>query len=181
MTEVSSGFISTCAGVGGGWRQIVNIGVSAGGDCPSGWRKATQLNVNFCRVVSDGSYTYSSATFPTNGTSYQKVCGRIRGYQKGRSGSIHTYHYGVRKQLIAFTFQEYQSLMAAHVNTFGLIQVDCTTTRQLNNLTVHVLLVEDQLLHHLWETTITVNQGLLTLYKVLIIFSMTLSRTDLAV
>ena len=27
-------FISTCAGVGGGWRRIVNINISAGDDCP---------------------------------------------------------------------------------------------------------------------------------------------------
>ena len=34
MTEVSNGdFISTCAGVGGGWRRIVNINISAGDDC----------------------------------------------------------------------------------------------------------------------------------------------------
>ena len=26
-------FISTCAGVGGGWRRIVNINISAGDDC----------------------------------------------------------------------------------------------------------------------------------------------------
>ena len=96
MTEVASGFISTCAGVGGGWRQIANIGVSAGGDCPSRWCKATQLNVNFCRVVSDANNTYSSAT---NGTSYQKVCGRIRGYQKGRSGSFYLYHYSNQRTI----------------------------------------------------------------------------------
>ena len=60
--------------------------------------------------------------------------------------------------------------MAAHINTFGLIQVVSMTTKKLNRATVHVSLVEDKLLHYLWETIITVNQGLLTLYKVLIIF-----------
>ena len=37
--------------VGGGWRRIVNINVSAGGDCLGEWRKATQSGVDFCRVV----------------------------------------------------------------------------------------------------------------------------------
>ena len=76
-------FISTCAGVGGGWRRIANINISAGDDCPGEWRKATQSGVSFCRVASDDRWTCSSANFSTNGISYQRVCGRARGYQKG--------------------------------------------------------------------------------------------------
>ena len=62
--------ISTCAGVGGGWRRIVNINISAGDACPGEWRKGTQSGVSFCRVASDGRHTCSSASFSTNGTSY---------------------------------------------------------------------------------------------------------------
>ena len=77
-------FISTCAGVGGGWRRIANINIGAGDDCPGRWRKASQSGVSFCSVASYGSYfTCSSASFSTNGISYQRVCGRARGYQKG--------------------------------------------------------------------------------------------------
>ena len=85
MTVISNGtFVSTCAGVGGGWRRIVNINISAGDDCPGEWRKATQSGVSFCRVPNDNDqYTCSSASFSTNGISYQRVCGRARGYQKG--------------------------------------------------------------------------------------------------
>ena len=55
MTEfiANNSFISTCAGVGGGWRRIVNIDISTGDDCPGEWRKATQSGVSFCRVSSD--------------------------------------------------------------------------------------------------------------------------------
>ena len=54
MTAIAnSGFVATYAGVGGGWRRIVNINISAGDDCPGEWRKATQSNVSFCRVASD--------------------------------------------------------------------------------------------------------------------------------
>ena len=69
MTAITANddFISTCAGVGGGWRRIVNIDISAGDDCPGEWRKATQPGVNFCRVASDGEQTCSSANFSTNG------------------------------------------------------------------------------------------------------------------
>ena len=80
---ISGDFISTCAGMGGGWRRIVNVNISAGDDCPGEWRKATQSGVSFCRVASDDRYTCSSASFSTNGISYQRVCGRARGYQKG--------------------------------------------------------------------------------------------------
>ena len=92
MTEIAAEgkFISTCAGVGGGWRRIVNINISAGDDCPGGWRKATQSGVSFCRVASDHNIgVCSSATFSTNGRSYQKVCGRARGYQKGYTSAFY--------------------------------------------------------------------------------------------
>jgi len=83
MTAIS-GFIPTCAGVGGGWRRVINIDISAGDDCPSGWRKDTHSNFSYCRIVSDDN-TCSSTNFSINGTSYQRVCGRARGYQKGDS------------------------------------------------------------------------------------------------
>ena len=87
----SGDFISTCAGVGGGWRRIVNINISAGDDCPGEWRKATQSGVSFCRVATDSTtHTCSSANFSTNGISYQRVCGRARGYQKGHTLGFYT-------------------------------------------------------------------------------------------
>ena len=76
-------FITTCAGVGGGWRRIVNINISAGDNCPVGWLKATQSGIPFCKVTSDSNQFCSSTSFSTNGISYQRVCGRARGYQKG--------------------------------------------------------------------------------------------------
>ena len=93
----SGDFIPTCAGVGGGWRRIVNIDISAGDDCPGEWRKATQSGVSFCRVASDDTHTCSSANFSTNGISYQRVCGRARGYQKGVGLGMHgfAYKYGI--------------------------------------------------------------------------------------
>ena len=83
--SLSSDFISTCAGVGGGWRRIANIHISAGDDCPGEWRKATNSSVSFYRVASNNEFVCSSANFSTNGISYQRVCGRARGYQKGRT------------------------------------------------------------------------------------------------
>ena len=86
MTAIAAdNFIPTCAGVGGGWRKIAQIDVSAGDNCPSGWSKATESGVSFCRVISNSSNTCSSTYFPTHGISYQRVCGKARGYQKGHS------------------------------------------------------------------------------------------------
>ena len=81
--NVMGDYISTCAGVGGGWKRIINIDIGVGDNCPGNWRKDTQFGVSFCRVASDDSYACSSARFSTNGMSYQRVCGRARGYQKG--------------------------------------------------------------------------------------------------
>jgi len=94
ITPTISGgeFVTKCAGVGGGWRRIVNINISAGDNCPSGWRTDSYNGISFCRVVSDFIYTCSSANFSTSGTSYQRVCGRARGYQKGHSASFWGYH-----------------------------------------------------------------------------------------
>ena len=85
-------FIPTCAGVGGGWTRIARFDISAGDDCPSGWRKDTPYGISFCRVVNDDGGTCSSANFSTNGTSYRRVCGRARGYQKGEAEGFYSYH-----------------------------------------------------------------------------------------
>ena len=91
-TTPAGDFIPTCAGVGGGWKRIISIDISAGDDCPSGWHKDTYSGVSFCRMVSEGSGTCSSANFSTNGTSYQRVCGSARGYQKGATAGFHAYY-----------------------------------------------------------------------------------------
>jgi len=80
------------AGMSGLWKRIINLDISEGDDCPSGWRKDTHSGVSFCRVVSDSIGTCSSTYFSTNGISYQRVCGRARGYQKGSAYGFYAYH-----------------------------------------------------------------------------------------
>ena len=99
-TPATGDFIPTCAGVGGGWKRIANFDISAGDDCPSGWRKDSYNGTSFCRIVSDGLYSCSSAIFSTNGTSYRRVCGKARGYQKGWTASFYGYRikdYNIEK------------------------------------------------------------------------------------
>ena len=120
---ISGDFISTCAGVGGGWRRIANINISAGDDCPGEWRKATQSGISFCRVASDGQFTCSSANFSTNGISYQKVCGRARGYQKGDTlafyGSHSYYHRTIDEDYVCGLSITYSSNPRQHIWTFA--------------------------------------------------------------
>ncbi|XP_065918618.1 uncharacterized protein [Dysidea avara] len=92
MTAVANGYISTCAGIGGGWTRIANIDTNAGHGCPSGWQTGIQSGVNFCRQP-DSTHCVS-AYFYTNGTSYQRVCGRARGYQKGATVAFYYGNHG---------------------------------------------------------------------------------------
>ena len=117
----SGDFFSTCAGVGGGWRRIVNINISAGDDCPGEWRKAAQSGVSFCRVASGNTkFTCSSANFSSNGISYQRVCGRARGYQKGWTLGCLQEHV---MQLSTIIFLVYQSLTVMLISTSGVLPV----------------------------------------------------------
>ena len=74
--------ILSCAGMEGEWRRIASINISAGDNCPTEWNKSSYNGVSFCRAPSDNAGCYSTF-FSTNGVSYQHVCGRARGYQKG--------------------------------------------------------------------------------------------------
>ena len=116
-------FIYTCAGVGGGWRRIANINISAGDDCPGEWKKATQSGVSFCRVASDNHQFCSSVSFATNGISYQRVCGRARGYQKGDTaafyGSQPLYNKTIDEDYVSGLSITYSSSPRQHIWTFA--------------------------------------------------------------
>ena len=144
MTAIaaSGDFISTCAGVGGGWRRIVNINISAGDDCPGEWRKATQSGVSFCRVASNDTNTCSSANFSTNGISYQRVCGRARGYQKGDTLAFYNYGVAIDDDYVDGLSITYGSNPRQHIWTFAsgrfedtqntLFNCPCTTTAAIS-------------------------------------------------
>ena len=74
--------ILSCAGVEGQWRRIAGVDISAGDDCPTGWNRSSFNGINFCRTPNDNGGCYSTF-FSASGASYQHVCGRARGYQKG--------------------------------------------------------------------------------------------------
>ena len=83
----------TCNGEGG-WRRVVNLDMTdPTTSCPSGWQ-LTGHSKRTCGKVSTGSLTCDSVFFPVNGRSYNRVCGKIRGYQLGQTDAFEAYHSG---------------------------------------------------------------------------------------
>ena len=75
-----------CGGHKGGWMRIADLDTSRGDECPSGWTKITtndlgQPSIDMCRSPSDNGGCYPTI-FTVNGTSYHKICGKARGYQR---------------------------------------------------------------------------------------------------
>ena len=87
--------ILSCAGVGGLWKRIGSFNITAGDDCPSPWVKSSHNGVSFCIPASTAGGCYS-VSYSTNGTSYQRVCGRASGYQKGSMDGFYNYNSAAR-------------------------------------------------------------------------------------
>ena len=69
-------------------------------------RKATQSNVSFCRVASNGSHTCSSANFSTNGTSRGCV-GELEDSRRDILGGFMENSIIIIEQLIKIMFLDY--------------------------------------------------------------------------
>ena len=82
-----------CGGHKGGWTRIADLDTSRGDDCPTGWTKITTPDnpphpaIDVCRPPSNIPGCYSTS-YTVNGLSYQKVCGKVRGYQKGSTDAF---------------------------------------------------------------------------------------------
>ena len=66
-----------------GWRLAVYLDLSDNStDCPSGWNETTRDGIRTCgKMNSINSTVCDSVNFTVNGGPYNRVCGRIRGYQ----------------------------------------------------------------------------------------------------
>ena len=77
-----------CGGHKGGWMRIADVDTSTGSACPSGWSATTtpsQPPNHVCQASSTGC---SAAVFTVNEANYSRICGRVRGYQKGLTDSF---------------------------------------------------------------------------------------------
>jgi len=84
-----------CGGQKGGWMRVVSFDTNNGDNCPTGWSKITAPGTSFdvCRSPNNNPGCYP-VTFTTNGTSYNKICGQVRGYQKGSPDAFEPSAFG---------------------------------------------------------------------------------------
>ena len=87
---------SNCGGEGG-WTRIAFINMSEPGTtCPTGLTEEQYDNITYNLCVNNYMYNYfgcSSTFFSSYTLHYTKVCGRLRGYTRGRGLSFIDYHW----------------------------------------------------------------------------------------
>ena len=73
-----------CGGHKGGWTTITKFDTSIGDSCPSGWTKVSTPGdspKSVCRSRDNPSC--DSTIFSTYNITFSKICGQVKGYQKG--------------------------------------------------------------------------------------------------
>ena len=103
-----------CGGIKGGWMGIADIDTSRGDICPSGW---TSYNSYCTGGSSVGCY---SAHFLTNATNYSKVCGKVRGYQRGSTDGFYPSAYAHGKVKRYTPVMSSQSLDGVYVDGISI-------------------------------------------------------------
>ena len=73
-----------------GWMRIADLNTTRGDSCPEGWINNVAYKLRCTGGESAGCY---SANFSTIGTQYTKVCGQMKGYQKGSDDGFYPYAY----------------------------------------------------------------------------------------
>ena len=93
------GIGSACCGITEGWTRVVYLNMSnPSQQCPSGWEEASQP-VRSCGRVTSTRGSCDSVIFPTNGQSYSRVCGHLRGYQVGYNNAFNPYSYSLDRTI----------------------------------------------------------------------------------
>ena len=75
----------------GGWIRIAKFDTSKGDPCPSGWTRMTTPGTSeeedSAKMVCQSDYTgdniCNSTIFTTYNVTFNKICGQVKGYQKG--------------------------------------------------------------------------------------------------
>ena len=84
-----------CGGQKGGWTTIANLDTSKGDPCPSGWTNITTPGASskvVCRSGNDANGCHS-AIFTTYNMTFNKICGQVKGYQKGSPDAFNPSKY----------------------------------------------------------------------------------------
>ena len=83
-------FLAHCDKEDNGWMRVADFDASRGDKCPTGWTGITVNNIHMCRSPSDTSGCYSTH-FSVNGTSYRRIRGKLRGYQRRATDGFRAY------------------------------------------------------------------------------------------
>ena len=92
LHEVNCDMELECGGHKGGWTTIVKLDTSKGDACPSGWSNITtpgDLPKVVCRSGNDTAGCHS-AIFTNYNITFNKICGQVKGYQKGSTDAFHS-------------------------------------------------------------------------------------------
>ena len=88
--------------------------------CPSGLVERNDNNIRRCEIMNDGC---SSTTYSTQNINYNKVCGRITGYQVGTTNAFLQYYDNIDTTTINSTYVDGVSLTHGsprqHIWTFA--------------------------------------------------------------
>ena len=80
LFEVKCNMKLKCGGVEGGWMQVVDVDMNRDESCPGTWQKTTTPRKLCLGSTISGC---ASSDFYVKGVSYEHICGRAKGYQKG--------------------------------------------------------------------------------------------------
>ena len=95
-----------CGSVEGGWTRIAYFNATQGHSCPPPWRRVALPGSRGYACKSPSPRGCHSLTFSTHDRKYNKICGRVRGYQKGNFKAIGGETY--TDPLIVTMLTEYQ-------------------------------------------------------------------------
>ena len=93
----------TCGGITGGWMQVANIDMTnSSHTCPQELKTLTSPK-RLCGINVSGTWGCSSATFATHGTKYTHICGKMIGYQYGRTTAFWDYYHNRHRTIDSIT------------------------------------------------------------------------------
>lgn len=78
-----------CGGHKGGWTRIAQLDTTDGDSCPGEWNNSVIYNSLCTGGDTAGCYS-ANFSVPYN---YNKICGQVRGFQKGTTSSFYPYIY----------------------------------------------------------------------------------------
>ena len=80
----------SCGGVTGGWMRVAELDMTdTRQQCPSNLVERIDYNIRRCEIMNAGC---SPTTYSTQNINYNKVCGRITGYQVGTTNAFQQYY-----------------------------------------------------------------------------------------